>query len=70
MIQVGHKINDFECDAYHDGEIKKSVYHFTKANGWSCYFIRRISPLFVRRSSRMRRTITKNSKRPGQKFSA
>ena len=23
MIQVGHKINDFECDAYHDGEIKK-----------------------------------------------
>jgi peroxiredoxin (alkyl hydroperoxide reductase subunit C) len=23
MIQVGHKINDFECDAYYDGEIKK-----------------------------------------------
>ncbi len=23
MIQVGHKMNDFECDAYHDGEIKK-----------------------------------------------
>ena len=23
MIQVGHKTNDFECDAYHDGEIKK-----------------------------------------------
>jgi len=23
MVQVGHKINDFECEAYHDNDIKK-----------------------------------------------